>query len=53
MKVRTNKRRVLARLAANRKVHWFLAPILARAAVVAERGRRIKAIVDKAFPEFA
>lgn len=51
MKVRRNKRYVTARLANNNRVNWMLAPILARAKVIAERNQRIKALVDKAFPE--
>lgn len=53
MKTRTNRRRVQARLAHNNRTNWLLAPILARAKVTAERNQRIKALVDKAFPEFA
>jgi hypothetical protein len=53
MKIRTNRRRVQARLAHNNRTNWLLAPILARAKVTAERNQRIKALVDKAFPEFA
>lgn len=53
MKIRTNKHRVLPRLAHNNRDDWYLAPILARAKVTAERNQRIKALVDKAFPEFA
>lgn len=51
MKVRRNKRYVMARLANNNRVNWMLAPILARAKVIAERNQRIKALVDKSFPE--
>ena len=53
MKVRTNKHRVLPRIAHNNRVNWLLVPILARAKVIGERNKRIKALVDKAFPEFA
>jgi hypothetical protein len=53
MKVRTNRKGVLARLAHNNGVNWMLAPILARAKVIGERNKRIKALVDKAFPELA
>jgi hypothetical protein len=51
MRVRRNKKRVMARLANNNRVNWFLAPILARAKVIAERNQRVQALVDKAFPE--
>jgi hypothetical protein len=53
MKVRTNRKRVQVKLAHNRRTSWLLAPILARSKVIAERNQRIKALVDKAFPEFA
>ena len=53
MKVRTNRKRVLAKLAHNKHMTWYLAPVLARAKVIYERNQRIKALVDKAFPEFA
>lgn len=52
MKIRTNRKRVLAKLAHNKRISWFLAPIIARSKVIAERNQRIKALVDKAFPEF-
>ena len=53
MKVRTNRKRVQVRLAHNRRISWLLAPILARSKVIAERNQRIKAQVDKMFPELA
>ena len=53
MKVRTNRKRIQARLAHNKHITWYLAPILARANETAERNKRIKALVDKAFREFA
>jgi len=52
MKIRTNRKRVMTRLAHNKRISWFLAPIIARSKVIAERNQRIKASVDKAFPEF-
>jgi hypothetical protein len=51
MKVRTNRRRTLAKISHNKKSRWFLAPILARSAKIKERNDRIKAQVDKMFPE--
>jgi hypothetical protein len=51
MKVRTNRRRVLAKLGHNKRIPWLIAPILARAAKIKERNDRIKAQVDKMFPE--
>jgi hypothetical protein len=53
MKVRTNRRCVLAKLAHNNRVRWLIAPILARSAKIYERNQRIKAQVDKMFPELA
>jgi hypothetical protein len=51
MKVRTNRRRVLAKLGHNKRIPWLIAPILARATKIKERNDRIKAQVDKMFPE--
>jgi len=51
MKVRTNRKRILAKMGHNKKITWFIAPILARAAKIKERNDRIKAQVDKMFPE--
>ena len=51
MKMRTNRRRVLTKLAYNKTITWFLAPILAKSAKIKERNDRIKAQVDKMFPD--
>jgi hypothetical protein len=51
--MRTNRRRVLAKLSHKNKIKWLIAPILARAAKIYERNQRIKAQVDKMFPELA
>ncbi len=53
MKIRTNRRRALAKLGYNNRIKWLIAPILARAAKIRERNQRIKAQVDKMFPELA
>jgi hypothetical protein len=53
MKVRTIRKRNLTKLRYNKTTTWFLAPILARAAKIKERNDRIKAQVDKMFPELA
>ena len=53
MKVRTNSKCIQVRIAHNNRVNWLLAPILARAKVIAERNQRIKALIYKSFPEFA
>ena len=53
MKVRTNRKKTLTKLRYNKTITWFIAPILARAAKIKERNDRIKAQVDKMFPELA
>jgi len=51
MKVRTNRKKTLTKLCYNKTTTWLIAPILARAAKIKERNDRIKAQVDKMFPE--
>jgi hypothetical protein len=51
MKVRTNRKLVLKKMAYNKTRSWLFAPILARSAKIKERNDRIKAQVDKMFPE--
>ena len=51
MKVRKHRRRVLAKLGHNKRITWLIAPILARSAKIKERNDRIKAQVDKMFPD--
>ena len=51
MKVRTNQRRTLAKMSHNKRIPWLIAPILERAAKIKERNDRIKAQVDKMFPD--
>jgi len=51
MKVRTIRKRTLRKLCYNKTTTWFIAPILARAAKIQERNDRIRAQVDKMFPE--
>jgi hypothetical protein len=51
MKVRTNRKRILAKMGHNKTITWLIAPILERAAKIKERNDRIKAQVDKMFPE--
>jgi len=53
MKIRTNRKRVLTRLAHNRKYHWFVAPMIKASEEKRIIRERIKAMVDKAFPELA
>ena len=51
MKVRTNRKRILVKLSHNKTITWLITPILERAAKIKERNDRIKAQVDKMFPE--
>lgn len=51
MKVRTNRKKTLTKLRYNKITTWFLTPILARSAKIKERNDRIKAQVDKMFPD--
>jgi hypothetical protein len=51
MKVRKNRKRTLTKLRYNKTTTWFIAPILARAAKIQERNDRIRAQVDKMFPD--
>jgi hypothetical protein len=51
MKVRTNRHRTLAMMARKNKYMWFVAPFVKQAFINYERNQRIKALVDKAFPE--
>lgn len=51
MKVRTNRKKTLRKLCYNKTITWFIAPILERAAKIKERNDRIRAQVDKMFPE--
>ena len=51
MKVRDNRKKTLTKLRYNKTITWFITPILERAAKIKERNDRIKAQVDKMFPE--
>lgn len=51
MKVRTNRKKTLTKLCYNKTITWAIAPILARAAKIKERNDRIRAQVDKMFPD--
>jgi len=53
LKIRTNRKRVMTRLAHNRKYHWFVAPMIKASEEKRIIRERIKAMVDKAFPELA
>ena len=51
MKVRTNRHRTLSMMARNKKHAWFVAPFVKQSFINYERNQRIKALVDKAFPQ--
>jgi hypothetical protein len=51
MKVRTNRKLVLKKMAYNKTRSWLFAPILARSAKLKEKNDRIMAMLDKSFPE--
>ena len=51
MKVRTNRKRVLAKLAHNNNVHWCIRPFMVKAAMIRKTNERIRAIIDATFPE--
>ena len=51
MKVRTNRRRVLAKLAHNNQFIWYVTPFRIKAEMAAKTRQRIREIVDAAFPE--
>ena len=51
MKVRTNRKRVLARLAHNNDVHWYIRPFMVKAEMIRKTNERIRAIIDATFPE--
>lgn len=51
MKVRTIRKKTLRKLRYNKTTTWLIAPILERAAKIKERNDRIKAQVDKMFPD--
>jgi len=51
MKVRTIRKKTLRKLRYNKTTTWLIAPILERAAKIKERNDRIRAQVDKMFPD--
>ena len=51
MKVRTNRKLVLKKMAYNKTRSWLFAPILVRSAKLKERNDRIMAMLNKSFPE--
>ena len=53
MKVRINKHHILARVQANNKYRWFVMPMIKASEQKRMTNEKIKAMVDKAFPELA
>ena len=53
MKVRTNRKRVLAKLAHNNHGLWYITPFMVKAAMIRKTNERIRAIMDKTFMEIA
>ena len=51
MKIRTNRRRIMARIKANNQYHWIVMPIIKASEEKRIIRERIQAKVDKAFPE--
>jgi hypothetical protein len=53
MKIRINKHHILARMQANNRYRWFVMPMIKASEQKRITNEKIKAIVDKAFPELA
>jgi hypothetical protein len=53
MKVRINKHLILARVQANNRYRWFVMPMIKASEQKRITNEKIKAMVDKAFPELA
>ena len=51
MKIRTNRRRIVARIKANNQYHWIVMPMIKAAEEKQIIRKRIEAMVDKAFPD--
>ena len=51
MKVRTNRRQIMAKIKANNKYRWIVMPIIRASEEKRVVRERIQAMVDKAFPE--
>jgi hypothetical protein len=51
MKVRTNRKRVMARLKHNNQYRWVVMPIIQAGEEKRKVREKIQAIIDKAFPE--
>ena len=51
MKVRINRRRIMARLAHNNNIYWYVTPFRIKAEMAEKTRKRIREIVDATFPE--
>ena len=51
MKVRTNRKLIMARLAHNKKITWYITPFLVKAEMVRKTNERIRSIINATFPE--
>jgi len=51
MKVRTNRRRIIAKMAHNNNIHWYITPFRIKAEMAEKTRKRIREIVDASFPE--
>ena len=51
MKVRTNRKRILAKIKANNQYVWYVTPFRIKAEMASKTNKRIREIVDAAFPE--
>lgn len=49
MKMRANRKRVLARLAHNNKHHWYIWPFMLKAATIRKANERIRAMINERF----
>ena len=51
MRVRDNRHRIMAKLAHNNNIHWYVTPFRIKAEMAAKTRQRIREIVDATFPE--
>lgn len=51
MKVRTNRRRIMAKMAHDKQYIWYVTPFRIKAEMAAKTRQRIREIVDATFPK--
>jgi hypothetical protein len=51
MRVRDNRKRILAKLAHDKKYIWYVTPFMIKAEMAAKTRRRIREIVDATFAD--